>query len=153
MSGTGVYAIDDDFDEAGYTNPLPTAEDDGLDPHVAVVKVARLDSKAQVSAVDDCPTICYCFRYTQTPWNPSTSCGSSSGSNASTKHARADAHRRPLPPSPHPSPDFVSPPSYHHLLALAVRANAGLTLGNPSLSRGIHPLSYSVLTPVWVGLG
>ena len=25
--GTGVYALDDDFDEAGYTNPLPTADE------------------------------------------------------------------------------------------------------------------------------
>jgi hypothetical protein len=28
---TGVYAIEDDFDEAGYTNPPPTAEDEEPD--------------------------------------------------------------------------------------------------------------------------
>jgi len=28
---TGVYAIDVDFDEAGYTNPLPTVDDGELD--------------------------------------------------------------------------------------------------------------------------
>jgi len=27
----GVYAIEDAFDEAGYTNPLPTADDDEPD--------------------------------------------------------------------------------------------------------------------------
>ena len=29
--GTGVYAIEDDFEEAGYTNPLPIADDDEPD--------------------------------------------------------------------------------------------------------------------------
>jgi len=27
-----VYSIDDDFEESGYTNPLPTADDDEPDP-------------------------------------------------------------------------------------------------------------------------
>ena len=32
MPGTGVYDMDDNFEELGYTNPLPTADDDGPDP-------------------------------------------------------------------------------------------------------------------------
>ena len=31
MLGTGVHAIDDDFDKAKYTKPLPTADDDEPD--------------------------------------------------------------------------------------------------------------------------
>jgi len=30
--GAPVYATDDDPEESGYTNPLPTADDDGPDP-------------------------------------------------------------------------------------------------------------------------
>jgi len=40
----GVYAIDDHFDEARYTNPLPTADDDEPDEDPKeVARVVGLD--------------------------------------------------------------------------------------------------------------
>ena len=107
---------------------------------VGVEKVAGLDSKAQASLVGEHPTICCYSEYRRTPRNPSTSCGPSSRSSASTMHARADAHRHPFPPFPHPSPGSASlPPSYHPPPVLVVKANATWTLLNPSLSGRIPP--------------
>jgi len=118
---------------------------------VGVAKVAELDSEAQVSLIGERPTICCYSEYKQTPRNPSTSCGPSSRWSVSMMHARADAHCRLFPPSPHLGPSSASlPPSYHPPPTLAVTANVAWTLLNPSLSGRISPL---ILTPVWVGLG
>ena len=49
----GIYAIDDDFDEGEYTNPLPRARNQKTTAKmcVAAVRIVESDSKAQVSSL------------------------------------------------------------------------------------------------------
>jgi len=49
--GMGVhYEIDDDFEEARYTNPFPTADDELDEDPQEVCRVVGSDSEAQVSS-------------------------------------------------------------------------------------------------------
>ena len=173
--GMGVYAIDDHFDEAGHTNPLPTADDDE-DPQevcrsgegcwvrlrgagLGVAFVAGEDS----GAMDD---MLFCV-YTDAS-DPSTLCGPASMSSALIFLATVDPHR-PVSFSPHPSlRRAYPPPLYHPPLEPTVTgaANAASTSQSLSLNGENLPLSnasnphavcyhwnqYSDVIPVLVGL-
>ena len=122
-----MYAIDNDFDKAGYMNPLPTADDEEPD-----------DNSKRSAAAERVVAIC-CSGYPQMPLNPPTLCSLSSPSSTLTFVLMANFHHHPFLPSP--CPILCAPPLYHLLAPEIIgAANAASTSPNLSLSRK-NPIS------------